>query len=465
MEQRLALDISLLRRYDVSGPRYTSYPTALQLSPAVGVDDYLAAVTAGNEDFVPRPLSLYVHIPFCRTVCFYCGCNKVITANYRRASSYLSRLEAEIHRQGRLFAGDRGLEQLHFGGGTPTYLHDDDLVSLLGCINSAFSAVKGPQREFSIEIDPRTTDAARIRLLAELGFNRMSLGVQDFDPAVQKAVNRIQSIEQTREVIQAGRSAGFRSTNLDLIYGLPLQSVETFAATLDTVLEMRPERLAVYNYAHMPHLFKVQRQIRASDLPGPEEKLAILEMTIRRLLDAGYVYIGMDHFALPDDELARAQRDGGLHRNFQGYSTRAECDLIGVGASAIGKIGDAYFQNHKDLAEYQAAVDAGGLPITRGMLLNGDDRLRRDVIMALMCHSEVRFRDVERRHKITFRQYFADELDQLRSFVDDGLVEIDESGVYVTPRGRLLLRNIGMVFDAYAKSPGHNGERRFSRVI
>lgn len=465
MEQRLSLDMSLLRRYDVSGPRYTSYPTALQFSPAVGADDYMAAVAAGNEDFVPRPLSLYVHIPFCRTVCFYCGCNKVITANYRRASSYLSRLEAEIHRQGRLFAGDRGLEQLHFGGGTPTYLHDDDLVSLLGCINSAFSAVKGPRREFSIEIDPRTTDAGRVRLLAELGFNRMSLGVQDFDPAVQQAVNRIQSVEQTREVIEAGRKSGFHSTNLDLIYGLPKQSVQSFSATLETVLAMRPERLAVYNYAHMPHLFKVQRQIRASDLPGPEEKLAILEMTIRRLLDAGYVYIGMDHFALPDDELARAQRHGGLHRNFQGYSTRAECDLIGVGASAIGKIGEAYFQNHKDLGDYQSAVDAGHLAVARGALLSADDILRRDVIMALMCHSQVRFGDIESRHKVIFRQYFAAELERLQRFVDDGLVEIDGEGVYVTPRGRLLLRNIGMVFDAYARQPDSNGQRRFSKVI
>ncbi|MBA1146829.1 oxygen-independent coproporphyrinogen III oxidase [Ectothiorhodospiraceae bacterium WFHF3C12] len=464
MEQRLALDMSLLRRYDVSGPRYTSYPTALQFSPAVGVDSYLGAVAAGNEDFVPRPLSLYVHIPFCRKVCFYCGCNKVITANYRRAESYLARLQAEIQRQGRLFAGDRGLQQLHFGGGTPTYLKDDDLVSLLGSINAAFSAVKGPQREFSIEIDPRTTDAGRMRLLSQLGFNRMSLGVQDFDPEVQKAVNREQSVEQTREVIDAGREAGFRSTNLDLIYGLPLQSVDSFAATLETVLEMRPERLAVYNYAHMPHLFKVQRQIRASDLPGPEQKLAILEMTIRRLLDAGYVYIGMDHFALPDDELARAQREGGLHRNFQGYSTRAECDLIGVGASAISKIGDAYFQNHKDLDDYQAAIDAGGFAVTRGAVLSAEDVLRRDVIMALMCHSQVRFGDIERRHKVVFRQYFAGELERLKGFIEDGLLEIRADGIYVTPRGRLLLRNIGMVFDAYA-APDRARQGRFSKVI
>lgn len=464
MEQRLTLDMSLLRRYDVSGPRYTSYPTALQFTPEVGADAYRSAVAAANEDFLPKPLSLYVHIPFCRTVCFYCGCNKVITANYQRAASYLHRLRAEIHRQARLVAADRPLQQLHFGGGTPTYLDDDDLVALLGTINAAFSAVRGPEREFSIEIDPRTTDAARVALLAQLGFNRMSLGVQDFNPAVQRAVNRIQSVEQTRAVIEAGREAGFRSTNLDLIYGLPLQSVASFEATLDTVLEMRPERLAVYNYAHMPHLFKVQRQIRAADLPGPEEKLAILAMTIRRLLDAGYVYVGMDHFALPDDELARAQREGGLHRNFQGYSTRAECDLIGVGASAISKIGDAYFQNHKDLGEYQAAIDAGGLAVHRGVLLGADDLLRRDVIMALMCHSQILFADIERTHRIIFRQYFAEELERLQSLADDALVEITAEGIYVTPRGRLLLRNIGMVFDAYAHA-GRDSQRRFSKVI
>lgn len=464
MEQRLSLDMSLLRRYDVSGPRYTSYPTALQFSEGVGADAYFAAVAAGNEAFMPRPLSLYVHIPFCRTVCFYCGCNKVITANYDRAVSYLQRLQAEIAMQAGRFDPDRRLQQLHFGGGTPTYLNDDDMVALLSTINDAFPVDKGPGREFSIEIDPRTTDPARIRLLAELGFNRMSLGVQDFDPAVQAAVNRVQSVEQTRAVIDAGREVGFRSTNLDLIYGLPKQSVASFEATLETVLSMRPERLAVYNYAHMPHLFKVQRQIRAADLPDPEEKLAILELTIRRLLEAGYVYIGLDHFALPDDELARAQRDGGLHRNFQGYSTRAECDLIGVGASAISKIGDAYFQNHKDLSDYQQSVDAGDLAVARGCLMSADDRLRRDVIMALMCHSQVRFADIESRHRIVFRQYFAQDLERLRPLAEDGLVELGSDRISVTPRGRLLLRNVGMAFDAYVHHE-QGQQRRFSRVI
>jgi len=464
MEQGLSLDMSLLRRYDVSGPRYTSYPTALQFSDEVGEEAYRYAAAVSNEELLPRPLSLYVHIPFCRTVCFYCGCNKIITANYARAETYLASLEREVRTQAGLFAADRRVEQLHFGGGTPTYLKDDDLVSVLTAINTAFTVDKGPRREFSIEIDPRTTTPERIRLLSELGFNRMSLGVQDFDPQVQVAVNRIQSVEQTRAVIEAGRQVGFRSTNLDLIYGLPKQTVASFSATLDTVLDMRPERLAVYNYAHMPHLFKVQRQISAADLPGSEEKLSILETTIRRLLEAGYVYIGLDHFALPSDELARAQREGTLQRNFQGYSTRARCDLAGLGMSAIGKVGDAYFQNRKDIAAYQQAVADRGLAVQRGCIMSADDRLRRDVIMDLMCHSRVRYDDIETRHRIIFRQYFAQELARLQPMVDDGLVEIHRDRIEVTPRGRLLLRNVGMVFDAYIPR-SDDAKRRFSRVI
>jgi oxygen-independent coproporphyrinogen III oxidase len=449
MDQTLQFDPALLRKYDVSGPRYTSYPTAPQFTEDFDADRYRALCEASNAG--GRPLSLYVHIPFCRTVCFYCGCNKIITANYRRAEAYLDRLEREAAMQGELFARARPVTQLHFGGGTPTYLHEDDLRRVMQILRDNFSLAVGPEREFSIEIDPRTVSPSKIALLGELGFNRMSLGVQDFDPAVQKAVNRIQSIEQTREAVAAGRVAGFHSTNLDLIYGLPLQTVQTFENTLDTVLEIRPERLAVYNYAHLPQLFKGQRQIDAAQLPAPETKLAILELTIRKLTDAGYVYIGMDHFALPDDELAVAQREGTLQRNFQGYSTQADCDLVALGVSAIGKIGPSYSQNAKDVDTYYAALDAGKLPLLRGLELTDDDLLRRAVITRLMCDTEFAFAPIEQQFGIRFRDYFAGELERLQPLAEDGLVQLGEDRIVVTPRGRLLLRNIGMVFDAYLK--------------
>ncbi|MGD8428949.1 MAG: oxygen-independent coproporphyrinogen III oxidase [Ectothiorhodospiraceae bacterium] len=465
MDQTLQFDRQLLRKYDVSGPRYTSYPTALQFDESFDAQAYRRAVADSNEDPLPRGLSLYVHIPFCRTVCFYCGCNKVITANYRRAEDYLDRLKREIALQAPLFDRDRRVEQMHFGGGTPTYLNEDDLVGLIGALSESFPMDTSARREFSIEIDPRTVSPEKIRMLSELGFNRMSLGVQDFDPEVQAAVNRIQSVEQTETVIAAARANGYSSTNLDLIYGLPKQTPETFSRTLDTVLRLRPERLAVYNYAHMPHLFKVQRRIRPEDLPDAETKLAILEMTIQRLTSAGYVYIGMDHFALPDDELARAQRKGGLHRNFQGYSTRAQLDLIGLGMSSIGRIGDSYSQNRKDLASYGEALDRGELPVFRGYSLTGDDRLRADVIGQIMCQSELDYRRIEARYRIVFRQYFHDELVRLQPLADDGLVRFQRDGLSVTPRGRLFLRNIGMVFDAYLHQPKGGVRPRFSRVL
>ncbi len=464
MEQRLDFDPDLLRRYDVSGPRYTSYPTAPQFHEEFGPDAYRRAAAASNQSTEPRPLSIYVHVPFCRQVCYYCACNRVITANYARASGYLERLFQEVALQGELFANQRRVEQLHLGGGTPNYLADEDLSALLRTLREHFNLETGDHREFSIEIDPRDVESDTIKRLAELGFNRMSVGVQDFDPKVQEAVNRIQSPELTSSVIEAGRQHGFRSTNMDLIYGLPHQTVETFDATLDTILELRPERLAVYSYAHLPHLFKVQRQIGEAYLPGPEEKLAILGLTIERLTAAGYVYIGMDHFALPDDELARAQKKGHLHRNFQGYSTRAECDLVALGSTAIGKIGNTYSQNIREPEAYQERIATGELAVFRGVELDADDVLRRDVITDLMCHSELDFRRVEERHRIDFREYFADDIERLRPLVEDGLVTIDSERIQVLPRGRLLLRHVAMAFDRYLHR-NHDQGQRFSRVI
>lgn len=459
MQQTLQFDSDLLRKYDVRGPRYTSYPTAPQFSTALGEAAYReVAQTAGTQD---TPLSLYVHIPFCRTICFYCGCNKVITANYQRADHYLSRLEREMALQGELF-GQREVTQLHFGGGTPTYLNEADLRRVMGDLRNHFRLSESEAREFSIEIDPRTVTPTKIALLGELGFNRMSLGVQDFDPAVQRAVNRIQSVEQTADVLNAGRAAGFRSTNIDLIYGLPLQTLASFGRTLETIVELRPERLAVYSYAHLPQMFKTQRQIQAEDLPDADLKLQLLELTIRRLTEAGYVYIGMDHFALPDDELAVAQRDGSLQRNFQGYSTQAELDLVALGVSGIGMVGHTYAQNAKALDQYGQLIDAGRLAVVRGVQLSADDLLRRELIQGIMCQGRIDISALERKHGIDFADYFAAELTRLAPLAADQLLTVGATAIDVTLRGRLFLRNIAMVFDAYLKPAD---PERYSRAI
>lgn len=462
MEQGLVFDPEMLRRYDVSGPRYTSYPTAPQFHEDFDEEAYARVAQATNAEGAQRPLSLYVHVPFCDTVCFYCACNKVVTGNYQRAATYLQYLEQEVELQGGLFDPQRVVDQLHFGGGTPTYLSDADLRRVMGTLGRHFRLEQGAGREFSIEIDPRAMRSRTIPLLGELGFNRLSIGVQDFDPDVQRAVNRIQPFEVTAAAVEQARANGFESTNFDLIYGLPRQTVTTCAATLERVLELRPERLAIYNYAHLPHLFKTQRQIREADLPDAAEKLAILEMTIQRLTDAGYVYIGMDHFALPGDELARAQRAGTLQRNFQGYSTRAEYDLVALGPTGIGKVGATYSQNLRDLDAYYARLDAGRLPVFRGMELSPDDLLRRDVITDLMCHSRVDYGAIEARHRIPFRETFAEALDRLRPMEADGLVHLQEDRLEVLPRGRLLLRNVAMVFDAYLQA---DTGQRYSKVV
>lgn len=463
--QSAIFDADLVRRYDGPGPRYTSYPTAVQFHEGFGLVEYDTAARASNQ-LDPKPLSLYVHVPFCESPCFYCGCNKVITRDHGRSKTYLAHLFLEIARQGALYSRGRRVDQMHFGGGTPTFFSDDELAGLLAFMADHFSLRDDADREYSIEIDPRTVTPSRLDRLQALGFNRFSLGVQDFDPLVQQAVNRVQSEAATLALIRHAKAMGIASLSIDLIYGLPRQTRHGFAKTLRTVAAARPDRISAYSYAHLPHLFKAQRQVKPNDLISPAEKLGLLELTVQTLMGAGYVYVGMDHFALPDDELVRAQRAGTLQRNFQGYSTRAECDLIAFGVSSISKVGDTYAQNAKSLPEYGRRIDAGGLAIQRGVALTPDDRLRRDVIQSLMCATRLDYAAVEARHRIDFKRYFASELEALRPLEADGLIECDDGGVRMTPRGRLLMRAVAMVFDAHLKTPGEGGvQPRFSRVV
>jgi len=461
----MAFDPDLLRRYDRPGPRYTSYPTAPQFHAGFGENELREAAAASNGDPIPRRLSLYVHVPFCTSPCFYCGCNRIITRDKSRGEAYLARLYREIAMTAELFDRDREVIQLHFGGGTPNFLSPEQLREVVDTLGSHFRFSASRERDISIELDPRFVTPADIAQLADIGFNRASFGVQDFDPEVQAAVNRIQSVEETQAVVDACRASGFRSVNVDLIYGLPKQNPDGFARTLDIVTAMRPDRIAVYSYAHMPQLFKPQRQLNADDLPSAETKLALLQLAITRLTAAGYVYIGMDHFALPDDDLATAQSRGGLHRNFMGYTTHADSDLIGLGVSAISHIGDSFSQNPRDLASWQIALDEGRLPVFRGMRLSEDDQLRADLIQALMCQGEVPVRALERRYGIRFESYFADALGRLQPLAEDGLVRVEPDRIAVTSRGRLLLRNIAMCFDRYLEQPGTVATPRFSRAI
>ena len=463
--QTLAFSADLLRRYDRPGPRYTSYPTAPQFHAGFGERELREVATASNGDPIPRRLSLYVHVPFCESPCFYCGCNRIITRDKARGEAYLARLYREIALTAGLFDRDREVIQLHFGGGTPNFLSPAQLRDVVDTLRSHFRFSDAADRDISIELDPRFVDADDIAALGRIGFNRASFGVQDFDPAVQEAVNRIQSVEQTRAVIDACRGNGFRSVNVDLIYGLPNQTPDGFARTLDTVAQMRPDRVAVYGYAHMPHLFKPQKQLDASLLPSGETKLALLQLAIEKLTAAGYLYIGMDHFALPDDELALAQARGGLHRNFMGYTTHADSDLVGLGVSAISHIGDSFSQNPRDLPSWQAALDEGRLPVFRGMRMNEDDQLRADLIQQLMCQGEIPVAALERRYAIDFAEYFALALDRLAPLAEDGLVRVEEQRIVVTSRGRLLLRNIAMCFDHYLDQPATVATPRFSRAI
>ncbi len=461
MDQSIVFDPELIARYDQSGPRYTSYPTAVEFHEGFGEGDYGAACARSKAS--GRPLSIYIHVPFCDTVCFYCACNKIATKDRTLAEPYLSRVHRELALQGELFDPARQVEQLHWGGGTPTFISQGQMEGLMEATRRHFRLAPDEVGEYSIEIDPREADPASVRLLRRLGFNRMSLGVQDFEPQVQRAVNRIQSEAQTLAVLEAARAEGFRSVSIDLIYGLPFQTVASFNRTLEKIIGFGPDRLSVFNYAHLPERFKPQRRIDAADLPPPQEKLRILQASIERLTGAGYVYIGMDHFARPDDELARAQRDGTLYRNFQGYSTHADCDLIGIGVTSIGKVANSYAQNKRGLEEYYERIDAGHLAVFRGIELDRDDEIRRDVITRTISHFTLDFGAVEDRWGIDFRAYFADAWPRLEGMADDGLLELGARGLTVLPKGRLLIRNICMCFDRYLASKAAQGS--FSRVI
>ena len=459
MDPSISFDLDLIRRYDQVGPRYTSYPTALEMHEGFSELDYHRQIEKSNVR--GGPLSLYFHIPFCDTVCFYCACNKIITKNRKLAVPYLECLYQEIAMQAVLFDQQRIVNQLHWGGGTPTFLSFEQMHKLMQVTRQHFNLGDDDLGEFSIEVDPRETNDQTVAQLRELGFNRISLGVQDFDPEVQNAVNRIQSEEQTFAVLEAARKEGFRSTSIDLIYGLPLQTVESFSRTLDKILAVTPDRFSVFNYAHLPQRFKTQRQIKDAEIPTPQIKLEIFQMISRRLLEAGYIYIGMDHFARPNDELAVAQRDGKLYRNFQGYSTHSDCDLIGMGVTSIGRVGDAYIQNIKQLDEYVERVGQGRFPVFKGIELDDDDKLRRAVITRLICHFGLLFKDIEDEFSISFKDYFADEIRALSTMQRDGLLTMDEKGIAVKTAGRLLIRNVCMVFDRYIAEK----QQQFSKVI
>jgi oxygen-independent coproporphyrinogen-3 oxidase len=457
----LVIDPLLIRKYDVSGPRYTSYPTADRFVEAFGEASYRQALGGRGVGGFGQPLSLYLHIPFCSDVCFYCACNKKVTRDRSVGVRYLDYLACEMRLIDGALRGDRRLAQMHWGGGTPTFLGHDNMARLVDLVDRHFE--RGPDCECSIEVDPRDAPPGTMAFLRGLGFNRVSLGIQDFDPAVQQAVHRVQPGEITEAVMREAKQAGFRSVNVDLIYGLPRQSLDSFSATLDRIIDLDPERIALYGYAHLPQKFKPQRRIDESELPSAETRLQILTLAIGRLTRAGYLYIGMDHFAKPGDELAVAQRQGRLHRNFQGYSTLPECDLIGLGNSAIGRVGATYSQNQRELHEYYAALDAEHLPVSRGLALTRDDLVRHAVIQALICQFRLSVQSIENAWLIEFDDYFARELDELRVLEEDGLLVLRPDEIEVTARGRPLVRVICMAFDRYLRE----GRRAagYSRVL
>lgn len=460
-DSRIVWDMDLINRYDLSGPRYTSYPTAVQFDPALSSMELMNQGQATADKRLP--LSLYVHIPFCAHVCYYCACNKVITRNRDRAQPYLETVYREMEQLSQWYSDDRIVDQLHWGGGTPTFISDEQMFDLMSALRKNFNLRDDDKGDYSIEIDPREASPATMEVLRKAGFNRISLGVQDLDPNVQEAVNRVQPLEQTQGVLTQARELGFHSINMDLIYGLPHQSIDSFNKTLDVVIGMSPDRLSVFNYAHLPDRFRSQKHINPADLPSAEVKLAILQNTINKLLDAGYVYIGMDHFAKPDDSLALAQAAGQLHRNFQGYTTHADCDLVAMGVSAISQIGRVYYQNEHDLSAYTQAVNQQKHAIRRGVCLTDDDTIRGAVINQLICHFELDPSQIEKRFGINFSDYFADEETELLQFESDGLIQRDQGWIQVTPAGRLLIRRICMAFDAYI--PKQQPTRGYSRII
>jgi len=462
MRQKIDFKPELIKRYDKAGPRYTSYPTANLFNVHFSPEDYCAAAVRSNKEVKPKPLSLYFHIPFCNTVCFYCACNKIVTKRRDRTTPYLDHLFREIKMQGALYENSRPVDQLHWGGGTPTFLNHDQMRTLMEKTGQHFSLMNNDKGEYSIEIDPREVTADGVHFLRDIGFNRLSLGVQDFDAKVQKAVNRIQSEEITFTAINAAREAKFKSVSVDLIYGLPFQSVASFLTTLDKIMQVDPDRLSVFNYAHLPALFMPQRRINEEDLPSAAEKLEILQAVIQYLTDKGYVYVGMDHFAKPDDELVIAQNKGQLYRNFQGYSTHADCDMVAMGITAISQVNNIYSQNVRDEESYYQMIDEGKLPLLRGLVLTDDDLLRRDLISQLICNFKLDMDHFMTKYTVDFARYFKKELSLLKTMQDDGLLQIDDKTITVLPPGRLLIRNICMTFDAHLND---NQKIRFSKVI
>jgi oxygen-independent coproporphyrinogen-3 oxidase len=459
----IPVTLELLQKFDVAGPRYTSYPTADRFVEAFGDEDYKRTLAQrfNEEGARPQPLSLYVHIPFCASLCYYCACNKVITKHHSRSAEYLRYLALELALHTDLIGKGRIVSQLHLGGGSPTFMNDDELRELMGLLKQHFQLAPGA--ELSIEVDPRTVDVARIDALASMGFNRLSFGVQDFDPAVQAAVHRVQPAEQVFALVQAARDRGFESINVDLIYGLPLQSAASFDRTLEQITQLRPDRIALYGYAHLPLRFKPQRRIHEVDLPKAGDKVAMLARSLEALQAAGYVYVGMDHFALPDDPLAIAKRQGRLHRNFQGYSTQPDCDLIALGVSSIGRVGPSYSQNAKTLDEYYDALNHGRFPVVRGLALTREDLLRRAVIMAIMCQGAVDFESISLAYLVDFRRHFATELEALAPLADQGLVVLGDDSIEVTETGWFFVRAVAMLFDRHLQV--NRNLNRFSKIL
>jgi len=451
----------MLQKYDVSGPRYTSYPTADRFVEAFAENEYKQALEQRRVGSMALPLSIYVHIPFCESLCFYCACNKIVTKHHERSTEYLRYLRREIELHVEHIGEGQAISQLHLGGGSPTFFSDDELTELMAMLKDSFELPKGG--EYSIEVDPRTVDDKRLKHLASLGFNRLSFGVQDFDPDVQKAVHRIQPAEQVFSLMEAARRLGFDSVNVDLIYGLPMQTSKSFARTIAQVVELKPDRIALYAYAHLPERFKPQRRINAYELPAASAKVSMLSDAISTFMDAGYVYVGMDHFALPDDSLAIAKRQGRLHRNFQGYSTQPDCDLIGLGVSSIGRIGATYSQNAKTLEEYYDYLNQGRFPVVRGLALSRDDLVRRAVIMALMCQGRLQYESIELAHMIDFRSYFATELQAIKELENTGMVELENGAIQVTDTGWFFVRAVAMLFDRYLQTDRNRA--RFSKII
>ncbi|GAA6152381.1 oxygen-independent coproporphyrinogen III oxidase [Pseudoteredinibacter isoporae] len=464
----ISWDESLIKRHDLAGPRYTSYPTAPQFSNDFGPEALQAAIERSNQ--AARPLSLYMHIPFCDTICYYCGCNKIVTANKKRAQPYLDKLHLEMSRIAQWVEAGRKVKQLHWGGGTPTYISHDQMRALMSHSQSLFEFSE--DGEYSIELHPGTTNQETISLLKDIGFNRLSMGVQDFDPQVQTAVNRFNSVEEVQALVDQARQDDFDSISMDLIYGLPFQSCHTLKETLDKVIQLSPDRLSLFNYAHLPHLFKSQRQMDASALPPAEEKLAMLHLAIDTLTRSGYQYIGMDHFAKPDDELCKAQFNGSLQRNFQGYATYGGCDMFAFGVSSISAIDNIFVQNHKDIPNYNKALEQGQLPISKGLQLSQDDLLRQHVINRLICQFELDFHSIGREFNIDFSHYFQKELAALEALLNDGLLSrLDHHGLQVSPAGRLIIRRVCMVFDAYLPTTqeptliASSTQPRYSKII